>query len=84
MGRPLDEPRGINWQRPTGREVVWSWIIGALIAWLAGTSAVSFYIFDEGELVGSTLSVVFGVPALAGIVVPTVLTHRWWRSRHGS
>jgi hypothetical protein len=61
---------------PAGRVVVWSWLIGAAVAWLCWTLA-GWLLGREGGSVGLVILADFPVAALASAIVPAVLTWRW-------
>jgi hypothetical protein len=77
MVRLLFIPEAVAAYDLTGRVVVWSWLIGAAIAWLCSSLAAWLLGFWEGG--GLALAIVADFPtcALASAIVPAILTWRW-------
>ncbi|HSH75033.1 MAG TPA: hypothetical protein VLA09_05100 [Longimicrobiales bacterium] len=77
----IPEPiRGVDWLDPSGRAVIWSWIIAAAAAWLCGSLAGRFSGFWEGGGVVLAMLEDLLFCAVAAAIVPAILTWRWYRT----
>ena len=76
----IAEPTGtVAWHDPTGRMVVWSWIIGAAVAGLC--SSLAWGLVDAGAGgVGLAILADSRIGALISAIVPAILTWRWCRT----
>ena len=77
----MAEPTGtVDWHDPTGRMVVWSWIIGAAVVGLC--SALAWWLVGSGASGGPALAILEDnrIGALVGAIVPSILTWRWCRA----
>jgi hypothetical protein len=72
--------RGVDWYDPSGRAVVWSWLLGAAAAWVCWHIAGWLGGFWKGGGVGLAMVADLTVCALVGAIVPAVLTWRWYRT----
>ena len=77
----LAEPTGgVAWHDPTGRMVVWSWIIGAAVAGLF--ASLAWWLVGSGASGGLGLAIAEDnrIGALVSAIVPAILTWRWCRT----
>lgn len=74
-----DPIRGVDWHAPSGRAVIWSWILGGAAAWLCWSLAGWLGGFWEGGGIGLAIVADLTVCALAGAIVPAILSWRWYR-----
>jgi len=71
--------RGIDWHNPSGRAVVWSWVLGAASAWICSTLAGWLSASWEGGGLGLAMVADLTLCALAVAIAPAILTWRWHR-----